>query len=47
LPGIDLATVKDIVRHAHAAAKSGTLGYAIVTAAKDAGPRAVDLKARP
>lgn len=38
LPGIDLATVKDIVRGALAAAKSGTLGYAIVTAAKNAGP---------
>ena len=34
LQGIDLATVKDIVRHALAAAKRGTLGYAIVTAAK-------------
>jgi len=34
LPGIDLATVKDIVHHALAAAKSGTLGYAIMTAAK-------------
>jgi ubiquinone/menaquinone biosynthesis C-methylase UbiE len=34
LPGIDLAMVKDIVRQALAAAKSGTLGYAIVTAAK-------------
>lgn len=34
LPGIDLILVKDIVRHAYAAAKSGTLGYAIVTAAK-------------
>lgn len=40
LPGIELAAVKDIVRCALAAAKSGTLGYAIVTAAKDAGPRA-------
>jgi arsenite methyltransferase len=38
LPGIDLATVKDIVRHALAAAKSGTLGYAIVTAAKRVQP---------
>lgn len=38
LPGIDLATAKDIVRCALAAAKSGTLGYAIVTAAKNAGP---------
>lgn len=47
LPGIDLATVKDIVRCALAAAKSGALGYAIVTAAKDAGPRAGDLNARP
>jgi len=27
--------VKDIVRQALTAAKSGTLGYAIVTAAKD------------
>jgi ubiquinone/menaquinone biosynthesis C-methylase UbiE len=35
LPGIDLAMVKDIVRQALTAAKSGTLGYAIVTAAKD------------
>jgi arsenite methyltransferase len=34
LPGIDLRLVKDVVRHAYAAAKSGTLGYAIVTAAK-------------
>jgi arsenite methyltransferase len=34
LPGIDLRLVKDIVRHAYAAAKSGILGYAIVTAAK-------------
>lgn len=34
LPGIDLVLVKDIVRHAYAAAKSGALGYAIVTAAK-------------
>jgi hypothetical protein len=34
LTGIDLATVKDIVRHALAAAKSGVLGYAIMTAAK-------------
>lgn len=40
LPGVDLATTKDIVRCALAAAKSGTLGYAIVTAAKGAGPRA-------
>lgn len=40
LPGIDLASVKDIVRRALTAAKSGTLGYAIVTAAKNAGPRA-------
>ncbi|WP_454633942.1 class I SAM-dependent methyltransferase [Bradyrhizobium cenepequi] len=47
LPGIDLATVKDIVRCALSAAKSGTLGYAIVTAAKEAGPRAGDLNARP
>jgi ubiquinone/menaquinone biosynthesis C-methylase UbiE len=46
LPDIDLATVKDIVRCALAAAKSGTLGYAIMTAAKDAGPRAGNLKAR-
>jgi arsenite methyltransferase len=38
LPGIDLAMVKDIVRHVYAAAKSGTLGYAIVAAAKHAGP---------
>lgn len=34
LTDIDLAAAKDIVRHAYAAAKSGTLGYAIVTAAK-------------
>jgi ubiquinone/menaquinone biosynthesis C-methylase UbiE len=34
LPGIDLKLVKDVVRHVYAAAKSGTLGYAIVTAAK-------------
>jgi hypothetical protein len=34
LPGIDLKLVKDVVRHAYAGAKSGTLGYAIVTAAK-------------
>jgi ubiquinone/menaquinone biosynthesis C-methylase UbiE len=34
LPGIDLAMVKHIVKQAYAAAKSGTLGYAIVTAAK-------------
>ena len=34
LRGIDLAMVKHIVRQAYAAAKSGTLGYAIVTAAK-------------
>lgn len=47
LPGIDLAAVKDIARCALAAAKSGTLGYAIVTATKDAGPRAGDLKAGP
>ncbi|MGO4712142.1 class I SAM-dependent methyltransferase [Bradyrhizobium sp. 2TAF24] len=47
LPGTDLATVKDIVRHALAAAKSGMLGYAIITAAKDAVPRAGDLNARP
>jgi ubiquinone/menaquinone biosynthesis C-methylase UbiE len=47
LPGIDLATVKDIVRCALAAAKSGTLGYMIMTAAKDAGERAGALKARP
>ncbi len=47
LPGTDLATVKDIVRHALAAAESGVLGYAILTAAKEAGPRAGDLKSRP
>jgi ubiquinone/menaquinone biosynthesis C-methylase UbiE len=47
LPGNDLRLVKDIVRHAYTAAKSGTLGYAIVTAAKNAGPRAGDLNARP
>lgn len=47
LPGTDLATVKDIVRSALTAAKSGTLGYAIVTAAEDAGARAGDLNARP
>jgi arsenite methyltransferase len=47
LPGIDLILVKDIVRQAYAAAKSGILGYAIVTAAKDAGPRADDLSTRP
>jgi ubiquinone/menaquinone biosynthesis C-methylase UbiE len=47
LHGIDLATVKDIVRCALSAAKSGTLGYAIVTAAKDAGPRTGNLNARP
>jgi arsenite methyltransferase len=47
LPGIDLMLVKDIVRQAYAAAKSGILGYAIVTAAKDAGPPAADLNARP
>jgi len=46
LPDIDLATIKDVVRCALAAAKAGTLGYAIVTAAKDSGPRASDLKAR-
>ncbi len=34
LTGPDLAAAKDIVRHALAAAKSGVLGYAIVTAAK-------------
>ena len=47
LPGIDLILVKDIVRQAYAAAKSGILGYAIVTAARDAGPRAGDLNPRP
>jgi arsenite methyltransferase len=47
LPGIDLATVKEIVRCALAAAKAGTLGYAIVTAAKGTGPGAGDLKTRP
>ncbi len=47
LAGIDLAAAKDIVRHTLAAAKSGVLGYSIVTAAKDASPRAGDLKARP
>jgi SAM-dependent methyltransferase len=35
LPGIDIALVKDIARHALAAAKAGKLGYAIVTATKD------------
>jgi arsenite methyltransferase len=35
LPGIDLAMVKDIARHALSAAKAGKLGYAIVTATKD------------
>jgi ubiquinone/menaquinone biosynthesis C-methylase UbiE len=34
LPGIDLTLVRDVARHAYAAAKSGTLGYAIVTAVK-------------
>lgn len=34
LPGIDLALVKNIVRQALAAARSGTLGYAILTATK-------------
>lgn len=34
LPGIDLTMVKHIVRQAYAAAKSGTLGYTIVTASK-------------
>lgn len=34
LPGVDLSIVKDIVRHALAAAKAGKLGYAIVTAKK-------------
>lgn len=47
LAGIDLAAAKDIVRHALAAAKSGVLGYSIVTATKDAGPHAGDLKERP
>ncbi|MDF2114030.1 methyltransferase domain-containing protein [Roseiarcaceae bacterium H3SJ34-1] len=47
LAGIDLAAAKDIVRHALAAAKSGVLGYSIVTATKDAGPRTGDLKERP
>lgn len=37
LPGIDLAPVKDIVRCALAAARSGVLGYAIVTASKTGG----------
>jgi arsenite methyltransferase len=35
LPGIDLAAVKNIARHALTAAKTGKLGYAIVTATKD------------
>ncbi len=35
LPGIDLGAVKEIARHALAAAKAGKLGYAIVTATKD------------
>src|SRR5581483_2605443 len=35
LPSIDFRLVNDLVRHAYAAAKSGILGYAIVTAAND------------
>lgn len=35
LPGIDLAIVNDIARHALTAAKAGKIGYAIVTATKD------------
>jgi arsenite methyltransferase len=46
LPGIDLAMVKDIVRHVYAAAKSGTLGYAIVAAAKHAGPSGAGVRPR-
>jgi arsenite methyltransferase len=51
LPGIDLAIVKDIVRHALAAARAGKLGYAIVTATKGgarSGPPPDDgVRARP
>lgn len=39
LPGIDLAMVKDIARHALSAAKTGKLGYAIVTATKEGAGR--------
>jgi arsenite methyltransferase len=44
LPGIDLAVVKDIVRHAYVAAKSGTFGYAIVAATKYVGPSGTDVR---
>lgn len=51
LPGIDLAAVKDIARHALAAAKAGKLGYAIVTATKDDDrsslPAGDEVRARP
>jgi arsenite methyltransferase len=51
LPGIDLSVVKDIVRHALAAAKAGKLGYAIVTATKDNGrssrPASDEVRPRP
>jgi len=44
LPGIDLAKVKDIVRHAYVAAKSGALGYAIVAATKHVGPSGASVR---
>jgi len=51
LAGIDLSVVKDIARHALAAAKAGNLGYAIVTATKDndrsSQPTGDEVRARP
>src|SRR5262249_3908346 len=35
LPGFDIALVKDFTQHALAAIRAGTLGYAILTAAKE------------
>jgi ubiquinone/menaquinone biosynthesis C-methylase UbiE len=35
LPGFDIAMAKDFTQHAFSAARAGTLGYAILTAAKE------------
>ncbi|HEY3795042.1 MAG TPA: methyltransferase domain-containing protein [Bradyrhizobium sp.] len=51
LPGIELSVVKNIARHALAAAKAGKLGYAIVTATKDndrsSQPAGDEVRSRP
>jgi arsenite methyltransferase len=51
LPGIDLGVVKEIARHALAAAKAGKLGCAIVTATKDndrsSQPAGDEVRSRP